>query len=294
MTPPGETFSSLQMRQTPAPGVDRARATMHERTTNFFLLLLSVLAGCTLSQDAQTPFGGSMPESDTEASSSQGEETTAQAPDAVHDVCDRLDACGFLPPGFREVDCVDSTRMCLSDGLHSEVADWELFASGCLQFENCFNFLGCYDGLDTCGVPYDEPGTTSGTTGEAISGADTSGGAADGDTAFEDTGSSTQREGTSTGGDEGEAQTTSASETSGGVPECSGTCDACLDCSFAGPCEVDALECASNLDCLDLADCYGDCEDDACLDTCDFIFDGGVADYQALASCALDACVASC
>jgi len=267
---------------------------MHEHTITF--LLLSSLSGCTFSQDAQTPFGGPMSESQAETSSSQGEETTAQAADAVHDVCDRLDACGFLPPGVRDVDCVDSTRMCLGDALKSEIADWELFAEGCLRFENCFNFVGCYDELDTCEVSYDESGTTSGTTGGAISGAGTTGDAEDGGIVLEGTGSTTGSEGTSTGGDEGQAQTTSAGETSGGLSECSGTCDACLDCSFAGPCEDDTLACASNVDCLDLADCYGDCAvgDDACLDLCDVIFEGGLADYQALASCALDACAASC
>lgn len=275
---------------------------MHDRTLTFFLL--SVLGGCTLSQDAETPFGGSdagstmedSESSESSESSEGGETAAAPEPDAVRDVCGRLDACGFLLPGFREVDCVDNTRTCLDGGLQSEISDWELFAGNCLQFENCFNFLDCYESLETCEVPYDDVGSTSGSTGEGLSGDGTTGGAGEGGVSGDGVG-----EGSSSGGDDasttndsGGAETTDTAGESGDPPLCAGSCDACLDCALAEPCESEALACSANLDCLSLSDCYQGCEDDPCLDTCDFIFDDGVADYVALASCALDVCADSC
>ena len=255
----------------------------------FVLLPLLGPLGCIFDQEADTQFGGAAaqpepePEPEPEGSSSDTGEVTT---DAVVTVCERIDACGFLPPGVRAADCEDSTRMCLEGALQSELADWELVVGSCLQFENCFNFLDCYEGLRSCEVAV-EAGTTGSSSGDAWLD-ETTGGVADATTG-----------GPAEGDDEGSTSGAPAGEGSTGGPGvepplCEGTCDACIDCAIDDPCNPEAVACATNSDCLDLGDCYASCEDAACDDVCETLYPSGVADFGALTSCAFEACGGSC
>ncbi len=260
-----------------------------------------VLASCTLDSDAKTPFssgsaGGSVPDPSGTSSSSSSEETEPPQPptDAVAGVCERLDACGFLPPGIRVADCVDTTEACLDDSLQSELADWELVAGSCLQFENCFNFFDCYGGIAGCGVDVEGGAGTS-------TGPETAGLPDDVTTAGADSTNSTDPGSSSSGvGVSSESTTTGdhsaeTTDSTDGPVVCEGSCNPCLDCAFAGPCEVETETCLANPGCLALNDCYLDCENTgggaSCYDLCDAIDPGGVDDLAELIGCAFDVCV---
>lgn len=250
------------------------------------------LSACTLATSADSPFGDSDSPTPAGETSSTGEDAPEPEPmpegDAVSAVCGRIDECGFLPAGFRVLDCEDSTRMCLADGLQSEVADWELAVGSCLQLQNCFNFLECYESLQTCEVDLEVETTGFGTsTTDAVVDPTT------GDDGT--TGGPFGGESSSTGAPDDETTGDPSGDDSGvEPPECGGTCDACLDCAIVGPCNVEAVACAENPDCLDLGDCYTSCNDASCYDVCDAIYPGGVADYAEYVGCALDVCAASC
>lgn len=263
-----------------------------------------VLSACTLATSADSPFAESDSSPSSEETASTGESTpepdAMSEGDAVSAVCERIDACGFLPAGFRVLDCEDSTRMCLSAGLQSELADWELAVESCLQLQNCFNFLECYESLQTCEVDLDVETTGFGTsTGDAAfepttgDEGTTRGQGATGDAGT--TGGLLGGESSSTGsGPDDETTGDPSSDSDGERPECGGTCDACLDCAILDPCNVEAVACAENQDCVDVGDCYTTCDDASCYDVCDAIYPGGVVDYIEYAECVLDVCTLSC
>ncbi|MCR9162911.1 MAG: hypothetical protein ACE37F_14425 [Nannocystaceae bacterium] len=252
------------------------------------LLVAFSFCACTLSQDADAPFG-----SDTEASEADSGESSSGARDddppkpkppknAVANVCKRIDECGFLPPGVRLSDCEDTTESCLEGGLDSERSDWELFAKECLELQNCFNFIECYEGLGTCELPVDVETTGAfGSTGT--------------DGFIDATSTGTFEGSTSLGVDDTTTTGDPGGEDTGDVdpPVCGGPCNTCLECAFDDPCLPEVTACAANPDCLDLNDCYLDCNDVSCNDLCEDIFPGGVVDHAVLSACALDAC-ASC
>ncbi len=263
---------------------------MKVQTTAF--LCISTLFACTLSQDADSPFGQETESSTAESGGSSTTEEDDDRPEpppsrgAVANVCERIDECGFLPPGVRLSDCEDTTKMCLEDGLQSERSDWELFAADCLELENCFNFIACYEDLQTCELPLDI-GTTGGFGGLSTSGG-VLGTTTDG---FEaSTGSIFDPDDSSTTGNSGDD-----TNDDGGIdpPVCGGACNACVDCAFEGPCVAEAIACAANPSCIDLNDCYAECFDGPCYDLCDEFYPSGVADYAVLTECVLDSC-ASC
>ncbi|MEM6290231.1 MAG: hypothetical protein AAGA54_03170 [Myxococcota bacterium] len=262
------------------------------------------LCACTLAQDADAPFGADGPGDSTgmNEGSTGGSGTDAENPafDPVQSVCERLDACGFLPPGIRRSDCEDTTLTCLDGALQSEVADWSLGVEACLAFENCFNMLDCYEGLQTCEIDvsgstgaFGDASTTAAglTTGPTETAADSEGeGGEAGSTGVDDPTDPTSADGDGGASDAGD-------DPSGDPPPpvCAGTCDACLDCAFTDPCLDFALDCVDNPECVALSDCYALCDGNAsCFDDCDFFHPAGIADYAALATCSLDVCEASC
>ena len=255
---------------------------MNVRSRILVLFALLSPAGCILDKEADAPFGGAASQPGSEGANADTEEV---ASDAVVAVCERIDACGFLPPGVRAADCEDSTRMCLGGALQSELSDWELVAAGCLQFENCFNFADCYEGLGSCEVTL-EAGTTGSSTGEGLVDETTGGVGLDGTTG----GPLEEAESSSSGEAPGESSSGDVVE----PPLCEGTCDACIDCAIDDPCNPQAVACATNSDCLDLGDCYAGCDDAACDHECETLYPGGIADYDAFAGCALDVCGGSC
>lgn len=68
------------------------------------------------------------------------------------------------------------------------------------------------------------------------------------------------------------------------------TCDSCMEskcCSQLAACSADAA-------CLDLLDCYGTCNDNACYAKCDADHPGGVPESKLVFSCMSGSCSAQC
>lgn len=249
-------------------------------------ILLPALAACTLDNSADAPFGSDTDKA-TSASGSDASTTGAEPAtstgavevDVVAEVCHQLDACGFLPAGIRVGDCHDTTASCLEDGLQSEVSDWELVATQCLQFQNCFNFIECYESLQTCELDDVGTGGLESSTGGL------SGGASTGELPDDTTTGSDATTGTEDPTDDSTGEE---------PPICGGNCDECLDCAMAGPCYAETVDCNDNDACLELADCYTACNQQgaagACYAQCQSTYPDGVVDYQVLSDCAFGIC----
>ncbi|MBK9264511.1 MAG: hypothetical protein IPM54_32590 [Polyangiaceae bacterium] len=68
-------------------------------------------------------------------------------------------------------------------------------------------------------------------------------------------------------------------------------CDTCIQCSIGagGLCADDLAICSANPECVALSNCYGACPagDQMCNDMCAQMHVAGIADYNALAICAV-------
>jgi hypothetical protein len=91
-------------------------------------------------------------------------------------------------------------------------------------------------------------------------------------------------------------QQSSISVVSTGSSMCdSGDCSSCQECSFNGPCSLEAQACSNNPECIDFINCISECFDQACYDECSMQYAGGMDDYYNLAICVIcDACYFSC
>ena len=252
------------------------------------VLLSSILfAACTLDQGGDAPFGESSPTSGAPEATS-GSTGAVDPPEVVTTVCERLDACGFLPPGIRARDCQDVTASCLEGSLQSEQADWDLVVGQCLAFENCFNFLECYEGLATCEFEVGDTEHTGGLDPTSGVGDSTGPGAEGGSDA------STSEAVTTEGGGDTTGASTDDTSSEPPLPCDAGTCDDCLGCASDGPCALERDICSANPECVSISGCYADCNDEACLDVCDLLYPEGITDYHLFVGCALGECPSTC
>lgn len=118
-------------------------------------------------------------------------------------------------------------------------------------------------------------GAGSGAGGPGGTGGDASGAGGSGAGGSGASGSGGQG-GSSTGGD------------CGAVP----SCYVCADCATQDPCASQYGACANNPDCIDLYTCWGNCgpADQACVDSCEADYSGGMGEWVPLRACILQTC----
>jgi hypothetical protein len=118
---------------------------MHASKTSFFAAI-AFAAAC------QLPVPDQPAEGDDDDDSSEGGEAgrggSGDAPEAR--LCDRIDECGYLGPGYTVGDCTDIVSACTGQLLTSAHQDWNVAAEGCLDLVNCQNFGTCFTAIDVC------------------------------------------------------------------------------------------------------------------------------------------------
>lgn len=90
---------------------------------------------------------------------------------------------------------------------------------------------------------------------------------------------------TTTAGPSTSAGPTSTTTGGGGACDNSGACSTCANCAEQGACASEYNACASSQDCIDFANCVGNCSDQTCTDNCTASYPAGVDLYVNFAQC---------
>ena len=80
-------------------------------------------------------------------------------------LCEALWECSMLEGGYSIQDCTDILESCTAQLLTSEKTEWENAVEACLDLPLCQAFVECALGIDPCGIPGDDPGTDTSTSG---------------------------------------------------------------------------------------------------------------------------------